>query len=304
MEQILSTTLKHIEDIKTVFLEVPYDENLPLPSASALHLYHLNLRNKRFNTKPLRQWLYRNIGKYVFSRSEIQRYIDKDDRELIVADALKQLRDAHGIDLDNLEGELGNMLIYALLEGMMNAPKIVSRVELANDLDRYHSETDGIHLLFSPEDVCSQLIFASSKIFDDLQDAIDQAFEAIRRMDDHVDTELDLVERETFSRIVDPAEAAALKKALLPSPDTGVSASTSYGIFLGYTLGLDRRRHPKEDYAGLVHRKMAFDLHHHADYIAKKILANGLDAHAFYIYTLPFDSATSDARQIMNDILN
>ena len=123
MEQILSTTLKHIEDIKTVFLEVPYHENLSLPSASALHLYHLNLRDKQFDTKPLRKWLYKSIGKYVFSRSEIQRYIAEDDKDLIVADALKQLRNAHGIDLDNLESELGNMLIYALLEGMMNAPE-------------------------------------------------------------------------------------------------------------------------------------------------------------------------------------
>ena len=85
-----------------------------------------------------------------------------------------------------------------------------------------------------------------------------------------------MVEKIAFDRLCDPDEIEYLKKILIQEPNAGSTYNTAYGLFLGYTMGIDIRKHPGEKYEDLVTAKMVHDIQLRAPYIAQRIAENNL----------------------------
>ena len=187
---------------------------------------------------------------------------------------------------------------------MLNARKILSRAELYNDLSKFKSECKGIHLLPPDEGADRlhyQLVFGASKIIGELEDAINYAFETIQKIDRHEDREIIMLQKTALDRMVNDAEGQFLKSIILPEPEGLTEYDTSYGVFLGYSLGLKKDR--GEEFPQLAKSKMEYDLKRWAPYIVQKIKENSLENHSFYFYLVPFDDAEADSRQIMDNVL-
>ncbi len=209
-----------------------------------------------------------------------------------------------GADIKGTGSELGEVLNYTFMEEKLHAPKLMSRVEISADGKQYDSVADSIHLLTSGVSgkPYHQVVFGSSNIVGDLGYAIDGAFEKICRIEQHEAQEINMANQLVFERMATEEEAAMVKEILLPNPSKKSSFNTSYGVFLGYSLGLDSD-YPVAEYEELAEQKMQADIKRYIPYILKKIQDCGLGMHSFYIYVLPFNDAETEKKSIMEAVL-
>ena len=301
----LSKTLKD-KDMDRIFAEVPCTENLGLRKPGQLRLFHLLVRDGKFYHEDLEKWLYRNLSRYVFSRAMLEQFRKNDGLDAAIERAIQTMRDNGSGDKKGMGNELGEMMIYAFLEGKLSAPTLMSRVELSTDLSQYQSACESIHL-FSDIDEngvpFNQMVFGASNIVGDIRDAVDNAFDAILRIKNHTSREIQMVEKTALDRSFNDEEIAFLKDTIIPTPNAQSRYNTAYGIFLGYSIGIKAEDHPEIEYEELVTKKMTDDIQHHARYIADKIKSNGLGMHSFYIYILPFMDAESNKSEIMDHVM-
>lgn len=265
----------------------------------------MNIRNNKFNPEEMKKLLYRNIGDYVFSRAKIEHFKVTGDAFAIVSQALRVLQKNGGADIKGTGSELGELLLYSFLEEKLKAPKLMSRVELSTDAKQYASSCDGIHLLTSGVSGMPyhQVVFGASSIVGDLTYAIDAAFESIVEIEKNEDKELHMVDNVIFDRLLNDDEVELAKQIFIPSPNPTVNYNTSYGIFLGYTIGLDPNQYSIAEFPGIVEEKMQEDIRRNIDYILQKISDNNLNLHSFYFYVLPFNDGETDKKDIMEAVL-
>lgn len=270
-----------------------------------LRLFHLKIRNNKFNPEEMKTLLYRNIGEYVFSRARIERFKVNGDAFAVGAQAIRVLNKNGGADVKGTGTELGEMLLYSFLEEKLNAPKLMSRVELSTDAKQYASTCDGIHLLTGQTSGLPyhQVVFGASSIVGDLTYAIDAAFDSILEIENNEDKELHMVDNVIFDRLLNEDEVELAKEIFLPTPNKTTSYNTSYSLFLGYTIGLDPTKYGVAEYPQIVEEKMQEDIRRNIDYILKKINDNFLGQHSFYFYVLPFNDAEEEKKAIMEAVM-
>jgi hypothetical protein len=303
MSEVLSKTLHG--DFDSVFHEVTHSEKVTWTTEGQLRLFHLKIRNNKFNPEEMKTLLYRNIGEYVFSRARIERFKVTGDAFAVGAQAIRVLNKNGGADVKGTGAELGEMLLYSFLEEKLKAPKLMSRVELSTDAKQYASTCDGIHLLTNGTSGLPyhQVVFGASSIVGDLTYAIDAAFDSILEIENNEDKELHMVDNVIFDRLLNEDEVELAKEIFLPTPNKTTSYNTSYGVFLGYTIGLDPTKYGVAEYPQIVEEKMQEDIRRNIGYILKKINDNFLGQHSFYFYVLPFNDAEDEKKAIMEAVL-
>lgn len=293
------------KNFNRVFNEVNHDEALGLKNNNELRLFHLNIMNNEFSSRELKKFLISNIGMYVFSRAEIEQFKIEDDVESIGLQALNRLKKQR--NLNNLsDGTVSNMILYAFLEKVLNAPKIMSKIELDTVASRHECKSDGIHLLAIDDGLNQpyhQLIFGASKIIGNLTSAIDEAMEAVKKINTDPSNELNVVDSTLYGRVFDDATANYMKSIILPEKG-GVSAvDQGYGIFLGYTLGLDSTDMSNQQFRTDAVNKIKDDIKTAIPYIINKINSLGLNNNSFYLYVLPFNDALTEEKNLVSDLL-
>ena len=112
-----------------------------------------------------------------------------------------------------------------------------------------------------------------------------------------------MVDNVIFDRLLNDDEVELAKEIFLPSPNKSTPYNTSYGVFLGYTLGLDPAQYPVKDFQDIAEEKMQEDIRRNINYILNKIQVNGLGQHSFYFYVLPFNDAETEKKAIMEAVL-
>ena len=305
MAATLTKTLKG-GNFDSIFTEVPHVETLGLRNPEALRLFHLDVLNYDFNTADLHKFLSRNIGQYVFSRAKLEKYRVDDDLVSVAYDALSLMHQNGSPDEKDTGNELGEILLYAFLEEKLGAPKIMSKVELNTTGKQYNSKCDSIHLLSFGNTYgfpYYQMVFGTSSIIGDLKDAIDCAFDRIVQIESQSENEIHLIESTALDRTFNEETSRTLLDILIPSKERKTSYDSAYGIFLGYTLGLNPARYSSVQFRQAVVQKMVLDIENHAKYIAQKIKDLRLDSHSFYFYILPLNDAETDKKGIMEKLL-
>lgn len=99
-------------------------------------------------------------------------------------------------------------------------------------------------------------MFGASSIVGDLTYAIDAAFDSILEIENNEDKEIHMVDNVIFDRLLNEDEVELAKEIFLPSPNKTTSYNTSYGVFLGYTIGLDPTRYGVAEFPQIVEEKM------------------------------------------------
>lgn len=112
-----------------------------------------------------------------------------------------------------------------------------------------------------------------------------------------------MVDNVIFDRLLNEDEVELAKEIFLPSPNKTTSYNTSYGVFLGYTIGLDPTKYSVAEFPQIVEEKMQEDIRRNIDYILKKINDNILGQHSFYFYVLPFNDAEDEKKAIMEAVM-
>lgn len=94
-----------------------------------------------------------------------------------------------------------------------------------------------------------------------------------------------------FVQSADAILADALSRIITPSPDAP-DVDSAYGIFLCYSMGLDKSKYSIVEYKKKVEQKMVSDIQYCLPRIRKHIYDLGLSGRSFYMYVVPLDDAT------------
>ena len=258
MDVLANTSINNGFD--SVFKEVAGGQRLNLRNNNCLRLFCLDISNNEFSYAGLHQFLQRNVGRYVFSRATIEQFVADGDADALGLKAIELLRQANNPNDNGSGGELGEMLLYLFLEQKLNAPKLLSKVELKTAKNQYVFGSDGIHLL-SLGDKMFQLVLGESKIKGDLENAVDDAFKSIQKVSNDTDNEIRLIERNVLAESFDPEMTELIKSIIVPSKrDLSIAVDNAFGVFLGYTLGIDSDGYSNADFRLAVDAQIANDL--------------------------------------------
>ncbi len=305
MELNFNTTINN-RDFEQLFAEVQHNEKLDVRANSELRLFYLRgVSNYHFPLDKLYRFLSRNIGAYVFSRSKINRFNIEGDMMSVGLEAMDAMRKNGAPDQRGSGNELGEIMVYSFLESVLKAPKVYSKVELSN-VNCGKSKSDGIHIKVIKTETSSlkyEMVFAASGIVGTFSKAVDDVFDHISDINDDAEDEIKIVDESIFSFPSDDPVVTELKPIITPMPGVTVDRDSAYGIFLGYSLGLDKTRRSPDEYRDLVEKKMVSDLKQYAPYIKKKICELGMNGQSFYLYVFPFDDAEVDKATVMRKVL-
>lgn len=286
-----------------IFAEVSHDEVLSLINPHQLRLFQLGVVDNAFTFDALKRFLLINIGQYIYSRERIQKFMDDNEITLIGLKAVELLRDRCNGDLSWLGDELGDLMLYIFLEQILDAPKVFSKFDLPSD-GKLVPGSSGVHLLQPDKAIPSyQMVFGKSRIVGDPRDAIDAAFVTLEAIKNDTSREMRLVENTAFDKQFKPEVAEHLKSLILPTKGQSATHDTAFGVFLGYSLGLEADTKSREQFRAELEQKMQLDIKNHVTYIADKIKAAKMERYSFYFYFLPFNKADGEKQSIMSSLL-
>lgn len=290
-----------------VFKEVFHSEGLGVHANSELRLFRLKeVTDFHFSKDALRSFLGKNIGQYVFSRSKLERFHLEGDDYSVGIEALDIMHRNGAADERGTGNEMGEILLYAFLETVLGAPKIYSKVELTSTVKSGVSSSDGMHIKILAADdssVTFEMVFGVSSVVGGLDDAINDAFDHIQRVSSSASTEIQIVDSTIFDLPEDDPVVRELRPIIKPDPNKQVNRDSAYGIFIGYTLGLDKSKYSAQEYRDQIEKKMDADIMFYAPQIRDRIQKMQLQNRSFYIYVLPLDDAEEDKKSIMQKIM-
>ena len=277
-DQVLSRTLNQKFD--TVFEEVTHQETLNLLNRNDLKLFCLDIETNQFNYDPLVEFLEDNLGMYVFSRAELDELVDAGKDRTVALKAVRRLIKTGNPGEKGTGSELGEILDYCFFEHVLEAPKILSKYEQVTAGGTYKAQSEGVHLLSVGKAGAPayQLVYGASR------------------------KERQVVDSTVMGRSFDEDTTARLKEILLPSK-TRIPVDNAYGMFIGYTIGLDPNQYTNDQYRKAVQDKMVLDIQNHVQYIVDKINSLNLSRSSFYVYVLPLNKALEDKKEIMDRLL-
>lgn len=290
-------------DFGNVFTEVNHNEIIKINNPQQLRLFHLNVKNNKFDYSMLQSFIRKNIGRYVFSRAKRDEFIKSGDIESIGLEAVSIMA-KNGFPGDIGTGNaLGEVLLYAFLEQILEAPKLMSKVEIATSSSG--TKCDAIHLLPFTDTAPSyyQLVFGASSVEGDILDAINNAFDSIEQIQNGNDL-MPLLDPSNLDKRFDEETSQQIKNIIIPSKSSPSCYDNAYGIFIGYNLGLNPAAYGNIEYRNLLTKKMDFDIKHHANHIYQEIIKRGLSMYSFYFYILPFDNTSLDCKNVMTHVMN
>ena len=287
---------------KKIFHEVRHSEDLGLKNPCQLRLFYLDITNTKFSYTSLKDFLIDCVGYYVFDRAEIKKLEDEGHIHSIGWRAIRKMLQNGAVDQQGTGNELSVILLYAFLEDVLGAPKLFSKIELSA-IDKIHS--DGVHLLPMPDDDdYYQMVFGTSNIVGDLGDAVDKAFTALSKIVNEEENEARLVSTSFLKQRFDDKKTEDYFMSILqPSEERVSRPETAFGIFLGYSIDLQKGKYTNREYPGIVAQKIEMDIRSVVDDIKQKINELGMNSYSFYIYVLPMDEAETDKKAIMQDLL-
>lgn len=212
------------------------------------------------------------------------------------------------------KGELGEFLLFCFLEGHLNAPKILSKLELKTSTNMYVNGSDGIHFLKLPSGNY-QLIFGESKLYDDLTTGLRDAFQSINDFvkeenqkgegKSGITYEKSLLSASVFKETWSTEEEKFIEQLIYPTNDSSFEVDDAFGIFVGFEvmLNADQRKLPNDKFRTVIEE--------HINEVVTKKIANienyieehGLFGYNFYVYTMPFLDIELSRMKILENLI-
>jgi hypothetical protein len=77
-------------------------------------------------------------------------------------------------------GQIGELLIYFLLEAVLAAPQAIRKMPLTTNIKEERKGSDGVHIRWDSDEEALEIYFAESKIWGDFTAALNDAFKSIK----------------------------------------------------------------------------------------------------------------------------
>jgi hypothetical protein len=303
--------------IQSDFLDLFYADikDYRLANDNKLNVFTLKIANNAFAYEELVDLLGNKLYHFALSRSVVDDLKEKDQLNTLIGRAKSKLREyiakekASARAGKNEGGELGELLLYCLLECHLNAPKILSKLEIKTSNQMYVNGADGVHLL-KVNDRDYQLVFGESKLHADLGRGIADAFKSIGTLlkdrKGKLAFEIDLVNSQLVKEVFDDAAYQVLKKILLPSAkDDETNMDHSFGIFLGFDMAITTEEIKKSnsEFRTHIRERIKTEIESKVASINDHIKKQEFTGYSFYIYIIPFSDLSTHRVDIINQLI-
>jgi len=271
------------------------------PQQSTLNIHVLNIESNEFIYCKLVEELRDIIITYVHSNRRLEEFKESypSYSPKPFFDAIQKFR-----NYTSNEGELGELLLYAFLEAGLNAPKLLSKMQLKTDSNDYIKGSDGVHLLELDDGY--QLIFGESKLYADLLEGAREAFDSILDFKSNgMAFERGLTDTHVINEMVSEEGYEKIKSILLPSGDDGPDLDLSFGIFLGFELKIDNSQLSlkNKEFREWVNESVKQHATRVVNTIRRKIIKHKLYGHEFHIYIVPFTDIDVTRKKLIHEML-
>lgn len=278
-------------------------ENELLENGNKLNLFALKITNNCFSYETLIEELGNILTTYALSRSTYDELCSQKRYASLVTKAKEKLRKA-----ENNDGELGEILLYCMLESHLNAPKLLTKLELKTAANNYVNGADGVHLL-KIDDSTYQFVFGESKLNSDLRRGIYNAFNSINNLlKDNLNKlryEISLVNSNILKETVTEESSTILKKLLIPKEnDEDLNIDYSFGIFLGFDISIsdEERNMENSRFRTLMNTKIEEAVRDVLTTLNDQIKKREFVGYSFYIYVIPFSELDITRNKIIESL--
>ncbi len=294
------------QNIKEDFLNLFYNDlkDESLENKNRLNLFTLKVRNNSFSYEELIQELGNKLHYFALSRQQIKKLKKEDKLRDLIDSAKSKLR-----NYSSNEGELGEILLYCLLESHLNAPKILTKLELKTSNNDYVKGSDGVHLLKLNEKEY-QLVFGESKLESQITNGIYSAFDSINKFLNEkgkVKFEIDLINSELVKEAYDESNYEILKRIIIPSAkEDEIYLDYSFAIFLGYNIVVsdDDKKLSNKDFRDTIREKIKTEVLSNINSINFQIKKKEFTGYSFYVYVIPFSDLVNIRKKVIEELQN
>jgi len=289
--------------VKESFLDLFYHDvkDLKLNRSNNLNVFTLKITNNSFAYNELIDSLSNHIYNFALSRTTVEELENIKAYGTLINKAKDKLR-----RYSSNEGELGEILLYCLLEAHLDAPKILTKLEIKTAKNDYVKGADGIHLLKLTENDF-QLIFGESKLNSDLKKGIYEAFGSLSKLlsENKIDFEIGLIESQLIKETSNPDLYEFLKKIIIPSArENSINTDYSFGIFLGFDINIseDELDMSNSKFRNHIREKIKTNILEVTESINRQIMKSEFRGYDFHIYIIPFSNLKMVRKEIIKEL--
>lgn len=200
-----------------------------------LRFHHLKFDgNGRPMSKALAELLYQYIIHYCIAAKNRSSPLTAKESTILTKEARKLFRHPDITDESpDKTGEAGEALLFFLIESIISAPQIVSKMELKTNRKLEANGSDGIHARWHEEDQIVDFYFGESKLYRDVDSAIKSALESIESFhaDEIYKHEFTMITKH-FKYADEEVQKAVTEHIRLGEP--GPNARVNHACLIGY----------------------------------------------------------------------
>lgn len=274
-----------------------------------LDLFLLPINARNFDYENVAVNLIESVAEYALSWKIREKY--KDKAMTLSKTARDKFKKA-----DVNDGELGELLLFCFLEGHLEAPKILSKLELKTSNKLYVNGSDGVHLK-KVSDQRYHLVFGESKTYADLSEAFKNAFKSIYEFKNEINDKGEdksgiSFERGLISSYIEPVmfdedDEEILNILLYPEnkSTSNICLDDAFSIFIGYEIDITQEQEEctNDEFQSKIEEKVIRQIYNYKSKIYELIKNYNLMGYTFYIFIMPFTEIDKNRKQILKKVL-
>lgn len=264
------------------------------------HFYYLALRDGQPTLDELVDFLYQQIVHFCIPKERVKKAISESNRTgharhlQSICDQARNLFIKHA-NLDPTKktkaGEPGEILLYVILESVLNAPQIACKMYLKTSENMPVHGSDSVHVGLSEDKSMLILYWGESKLYQKVSTAFDEAIDSIRnfRASDEGrpprDRDIDII-RDHMS-ISDPVLKEKLLRYFDPYCEESNELSEAFACFIGFDFAYSfdgEVGDAEERYRVKCSERCKTIL----DLFQNKLVSTGLEKVKFEVFLVPF----------------
>lgn len=274
-----------------------------------LDLFLLPINARNFDYNCVSDNLMESVADYSLSWKIRENY--KDKAMMLSRKAREKFR-----DYEKNDGELGELLLFCFLEGHLEAPKILTKLELKTSNKLYVNGSDGVHLK-KISDKKYHLIFGESKTYTELTRAFENAFKSIYEFVNEMNSKGDsksgieyergLISSNMEQTIFDEDDEDILNLLLYPEnkPSSDVRLDDAFSVFIGYEIDITKEQEglSSDEFPDKIKEKIITQIENYKNKIYELIKEYQLIGYTFYIFVMPFTDIDKNRKKILKRVI-
>lgn len=274
-----------------------------------LDLFLLPINARNFDYNYVSDNLIESVADYSLSWRIRENY--KDKAMMLSKKAREKFKECERND-----GELGELLLFCFLEGHLEAPKILTKLELKTSNKLYVNGSDGVHLK-KIGDKKYHLIFGESKTYEKLTKAFENAFKSINEFVNEINSkgesksgiefERGLISTNLEQIIFDEDDEDILNLLLYPENrhSSDITLDDAFSIFVGYEINItkEQKELSSDDFSNKIEKEVIFQIENYKTKIYELIEKYELTGYTFYIFVMPFTEIEKNRKKILKRML-